>query len=157
MDHPRYCRMTKDINFFAPGHMELDRDGGVADCERTVYPGGIAYGSADGIAKGSWHVEHNTVTLKTDAASRPPKELEFHARSRHGFSYLEPYLTYDKFYQPVRDNYVLQMVYSHYARSPEIEPVYAYFEFSQGASSQLLLSSTKSGRILATLRIHKKR
>lgn len=130
-------------HYFLHGAMEMGAE--LLLRKDGTFSGGIAYGSADGIAKGSWHVEDNTVTLKTDAASRPPKELEFHARSRHSFSYLEPYLTYDKFYQPVRDNYVLQMVYSHYARSPEIEPVYAYFEFSQGASSQLLLSSTKSG------------
>lgn len=58
-------------HYFLRGAMEMGAE--LLLRKDGTFSGGIAYGSADGIAKGSWHVEDNTVTLKTDTASRPPE------------------------------------------------------------------------------------
>ena len=47
------------LSTVAPWRIQLLRKDGTFDA-------GVAYGSADGFAKGTWQVENNTVTLKSE-------------------------------------------------------------------------------------------
>ncbi|MEJ5057277.1 MULTISPECIES: hypothetical protein [unclassified Pseudomonas] len=110
-----------------------------------TFAAGIAYGSAGGNAKGNWHAEAGRVTLTTDPDSRLPKEMKFSVLSQRNIEDFEADLPHDKFFEPVRDNYVAQMVFSRPVMSSDFEPVYAHFEFTHGPSSQVVLSSPTEG------------
>ncbi|MBV6825317.1 hypothetical protein [Pseudomonas sp. PD9R] len=133
-----------DGHYYLHGAMEMGAE--LLLRKDGAFAGGIAYGSAGGNAKGTWHAETNTVTLTTDPASRPPKEMQFSPRGHRNIEDFEADLPHDKFFEPVRDNYVVQMTYSRPPMSSDFKPVYAYFEFTHGPSSQVLLSSATPGK-----------
>jgi hypothetical protein len=53
-----------DGHYFLHGAMEMGAE--LLLRKDGTFAGGITYGSADGIAKGTWHVEGSTLTLKAD-------------------------------------------------------------------------------------------
>ncbi|APC15463.1 hypothetical protein BLL42_06880 [Pseudomonas frederiksbergensis] len=111
-----------------------------------TFAGGVAYGSAGGIAKGTWHVEDDILTLETEADSQPAKKLAFNFSRERTLAELEEYSQYSNNdnVDLVRKNYVMEMRYARlHPKPPAIKPVYVSFEFSQGPSSQLLLNSNE--------------
>ena len=94
-------------------------------------------------AEGLWDVEDNIVTLQTPHFTQTASAIAFKAQYEDTQTDLEEiYPRQNKYgYDLWNGLYVLEMRYARYQRIPDIKPLHAYFEFSQGPSSKLLLSS----------------
>lgn len=137
-------------NYYLHGAMEMAAK--LAFKKDGTFQAAIAYGSADGAAKGTWNVENNTLTLTSDADLQSAKKLSFEMHRTRNLveleqSYRIQHGNYDNIdnatAHQAQTNYILQMQYDPRPKPPAIEPVYLYFEFSEGPGSQQLLSSNK--------------
>lgn len=97
-------------------------------------------------AEGLWDVEDQIVTLQTPRVTQTASAIAFNARFEDTQTDLEEiYPPQNKHsYELWNGLYVLEMRYARYQPIPDIKPRHVYFEFSQGPSSKLLLSSGKS-------------
>ncbi len=93
-------------------------------------------------AHGIWELEGKTLTLKDPPSTQSATNLVFEARYERKFAQLEKILQHNKKYgyELARKNYVLDLMYGRYSPQPDIQPLYVYFEFSQGPSEKQLYS-----------------
>lgn len=93
-------------------------------------------------AEGIWDVEGNTLTLKDPPSAQAASKLVFEARYERTHAQLEKILQYNnkEGYDLARKNYVLDLMYARYSRQPDIQPIYVYFQFSQGPIKKQLFS-----------------
>lgn len=101
-------------------------------------------------AEGIWDVEGNTLTLKDPPSAQAASKLVFVARYERTYAQLEKILQYNNKdgYDQARKNYVLDLMYARYARRPDIQPLYVYFQFSQGSTKKQLFSPKSPTDIL---------
>lgn len=100
----------------------------------------IAYGGAEGHAKGTWDVIGKTLTLKNDAVVPPPTELLFGFGGAYSLAELEvpQQPGGGERFKQAQNNYVLKLSYSRPRNIPAIKPVTVQFEFDQGPPSRWL-------------------
>ncbi|MFJ7282619.1 hypothetical protein [Pseudomonas sp. NPDC099000] len=112
-----------------------------------------AYGSANGTAMGTWSIESNKLKLTSEADPHAAKKLVFEMpRTRNLAELEESYRIQHGNYDEIdndtanyaQTHYILQMQYDRHPPPPAIDPVYLYFEFSEGAGSQQLLESNET-------------
>ncbi len=101
-------------------------------------------------AEGVWEVEGNTLTLKDPPSTQATSKLVFEARYERTLAQLEKVHQYNNKYgyDLARKNYVLDLMYGRYSRQPDIQPLYVYFQFSQGPSNKQLFSPNSPADIL---------
>lgn len=101
-------------------------------------------------AEGIWDVEGNTLTLKGPQSAQAASKLVFEARYELTHAQLEKILQYNNKdgYDLARKNYVLDLMYARYSRQPDIQPLYVYFQFSQGPTKKQLFSPKSPTDIL---------
>ena len=105
----------------------------------------IAYGGAEGHAKGTWDVVGKTLTLKNAAVVPPPTELLFGFGGAYTLAELEvpQQPGGGERFKQAQNNYVLKLSYSRPRNIPTIKPVTVQFEFNQGPPSQWLWDDAK--------------
>lgn len=62
-----------DGHYYLTGAMEMGAE--LLLRKDGTFDAGVAYGSADGFAKGTWQVENNTVTLKSETKAASNSDL----------------------------------------------------------------------------------
>ncbi|AXJ07777.1 hypothetical protein CFN16_27660 [Pseudomonas fluorescens] len=62
-----------DGHYYLQGAMEMGAE--LLLRKDGTFDAGVAYGSADGFAKGTWHVENGTLTLKSETKPSSSNDL----------------------------------------------------------------------------------
>lgn len=136
-------------HYYLQGSMEMGSQ--LLLQEDGTFVGEIIYGSAGGVAKGTWQVEGDTLSLKKDAVptAQTAEKLTFDMGYETDLAEVEAVLQRknDPQFELARKNHVLHMHYSRRPEPPAIKPVDVYLEFSQGPSAQLLWRNTDQWRL----------
>lgn len=107
-----------------------------------TFAGGVAYGSAQGYAKGIWQIEGGAVHLQSDAANAPrvPGDIDFDIRNSLSLEQMAEYRHYDseRGDKLAKNNYVLEIKHDEFVHHPTINPVNVLLEFSDGAVNKML-------------------
>ncbi|WP_166221413.1 hypothetical protein [Pseudomonas atagonensis] len=129
-----------DGHYYLQGAMEMDAE--LLLRKDGTFSAGIAYGSAEGITKGNWYVEDNTLMLEQEPAAQPAKKLSYKLSRERTLDELKKYADNEK-NQLAKENYVLELRYDRQPPPPPLKPVIVNLEFDSGPPGQLLLSSNQ--------------
>lgn len=134
-------------HYFLQGAMEMGSQ--LLLREDGTFTGQVAYGSADGYAKGTWLAHGDTLRLQAEQPliTQPVENILFDFGGEMDANQTK----IEALYQPDRaqefelaeNNYVLKMRHTQWTTPPAIKPVNIYFEFSQGPPVQLLWRDNK--------------
>lgn len=110
----------------------------------------IVYGSAEGVASGTWHVDGDVLSLKNQEApfQKTALDVNFNLYSERNLAEADfsRKSDSDRVVELAQNNYVLEMQYSSFSLPPPIQPVDVFLDFSQGPPSQLLWRSSEEWR-----------
>ncbi|MCW8278232.1 hypothetical protein IMF27_23855 [Pseudomonas sp. PCH199] len=116
-----------------------------------TFAGGIAYGAAQGNAKGTWRVDGDVVLLQSDAGNTPRAagDISFRLQDEFNLEEVKEYQEYDsqRGYKLAHNNYVLEIRRDVDIAPPAINPMDVFFEFSDGTVTNLVWSGWTDWRL----------